>query len=109
MTSKPYPSPREQVVAKCKKLFKDLFNKEFDNSELNDMVSEVLTKKMIPEGVMLADEATNLVYDQVIILTLVKEIKSLKEKNKKLKQYHNCPDCAADEIKYENIKSNTHR
>ena len=105
MTSKPYPSPREQVVTKCKNLFKDLFNKEFDTSELNDMVTEVLTKKMIPEGVMLADEAADLVYDKVIILTLIKEIKSLKEEIKKLKQYHNCPDCAADEIKYENVKN----
>ena len=99
MTSKPHPSPREKVISKCKKLFKELFDKEYDDFELNDMVSEVLTKKMIPEGVMLADEAAGLVYDKVIILTLIKEVKYLKEEIRIIKQYHNCPDCAADEIK----------
>ena len=109
MTSKSITPPREKVISRCKKLFKELFDKEYGDFELNDMVSEVLTKKMIPEGVMHVDEVASLVYDKVIMLALIKEIKSLKEEIRRLKQYHNCPDCAADEIKYENIKNTTHR
>ena len=104
MNDKPKKTPREQVINRCEETLKELFGKDFTREEIQDLISEIYVKNLIPKRTYMVDDIVEASYSKIIMILLAREIKSLKEEIKRLKQYHNCPDCAADEIRYEDVK-----